>query len=158
MLEHMYDIYVERETERIYSNEHALCEQEVVLFPRVITESGVDYWIDIAKYTWGVRDREQLNNFLKYNEIEKHVDWSALEYELPITHYPSDEEYSSDSESSTEGESETESETESESESSDDEFKVFTPPQQERRRPTTPPPLRPKGRRVIFESDSEDET
>ena len=156
MLEHMYDIYVERETERIYSNDHALCEQEVVLFPRVITESGVDYWIDIAKYTWGVRDRQQLKKFLKYNEIEKHVDWSILEDELPITHYPSDEEYSTDSESSTEGEGESESESETESESSDDEFKVFTPPQPERRRPTAPPPLRPKGRRVIFESESDE--
>ena len=151
LLEHMYDIYVESETERIYSNTHSFDEQEVVLFPKVISESGVDYWLYIAKYTWGVRDRQQLKEFLKFQEIENHVDWSVLECELPITHYPSDEEYSTDSESFTEGESESESE----SESSDDEFKV-TPPQPERRRPTTPPPLRPKGRRVIFESESDE--
>lgn len=143
LLEHMYDIYTVLETERIYvdAGEH---DHEVVLFPRVIDESSVEYWTNIAKFTWCVRDRKQLKTMMHTQQIEEHVDWSVLEDNLPITHYPSDEEYSTDSESSYFS-------------SSDDEFK--TPPQTERRRPTTPPPLRPRGRRVIFESDSEsDET
>jgi hypothetical protein len=117
LLEHMYDIYCET-----IKNQMAI-DDEVYLYPAEIDNESLAYWSDIASNTWGIRDKPELKEFIKHNQLEGWVNWDALEEDLPKVYYPSEKEYDTESESETETESETESDTESESESEDGEIK-----------------------------------
>lgn len=112
ILEYMYDMYCEHI--RLTQD-----EENVSLYPAQIDEDSIEYWSDIAKNTWGVREKIQLKNFIKNNELTDWVEWNALEEHLPLIYYPSESDHGTDSESESEttSESESESETESESES-----------------------------------------
>jgi len=103
LLDHMYLIY----GEKISREEHDSDENIVYVYPKVIKEHDVDYWLEIAENNWGIKDRNGLNEFIEDNELEDHVDWQMLYDNLPKIYYPSERVYS-DYESESESESEIE--------------------------------------------------
>ena len=118
VLEYMYDLYCEHI--RIIND-----QEEVYLYPLEIDEESIEYWSDIAKKTWNIKEKKQLVDFIENNELADWVNWSGLAEHLPDVYYPSESEHHTDSESETDSDSETESEseTDSDSETEDGEIK-----------------------------------
>jgi hypothetical protein len=127
MLEHMYDIYIERTTAETFTPEDGKC---IKLFPKRISSEGLEYWCSIAENEWGIKDKKDFDDFIRVNEIYDHVDWECLREYTPDVYYPSDWEYY-DSESS---DDETETETETETESETEEGEIVEEPLPKRRR------------------------
>jgi len=99
ILEHMYDIYCEQMKDQEDVD-------ELYLYPCQIDDDSLVYWSDIARDTWNIRDKRELNEFIRQNELMGWVDWSALEEDLPDIYHPSEYEYITDSESESESDSE----------------------------------------------------
>jgi len=110
ILEYMYDLYCEHI--RIIDD-----REEVYLYPLEIDEESIEYWSDIAKNTWKIKEKKQLVDFMENNELTGWVDWSSLADHLPDVYYPSESEHHTDSESETDSDSETETDSESETDS-----------------------------------------
>ena len=128
VLEYMYDMYCEHVKLQGGSD-----EDEVNLYPIQIDEESLDYWVDIAKNTWGIKEKGQLKEFIKYNELSDWVDWEGLEEYLPLIDYPSESETDSESETESDTESETESETESDTEDGEIKHDEDEPPRKRRK-------------------------
>jgi len=119
VLEYMYDLYCEHI--RMVDD-----QEEVYLYPLEIDKESIEYWADIAKNTWKIKEKKQLADFLENNEFHEWVNWSALAEHLPDVYYPSESEHHTDSESETDSDSETETDSEtgySDSETEDGEIK-----------------------------------
>lgn len=119
VLEYMYDLYCEHI--RMVDD-----QEEVYLYPLEIDKDSIEYWADIAKNTWKIKEKKQLVDFLENNEFHEWVNWSALAEHLPDVYYPSESEHHTDSESETDSDSETETDSEtdySDSETEDGEIK-----------------------------------
>lgn len=112
ILDHMCLIY----GEKISREEHDSDENIVYVYPKIIKEHDIDYWLEIAESSWGIKDRNGLNEFIEDNELDGYVDWKVLYDNLPKIYYPSERVYSD-----YESESETESEIEEGEIVSDDE-------------------------------------
>ena len=68
--------------------------------PMEIDKESIEYWGDIAKNTWKIKEKKQLADFLENNKFHDWVDWSALAEHLPNVYYPSESEHHTDSETS----------------------------------------------------------
>lgn len=143
LLDHMCLIY----GEKISREEHDSDENIVYVYPKMIKEQDVDYWIEIAETSWGIKDRNGLNEFIENNELEDHVDWEVLYDNLPTIYYPSERVYS-------DYESETESETEEGEIVSDDEPENYGESDSDSSTEVEPPSKR---RKYVAYSDTESE-
>ena len=130
VLEYMYDLYCEHI--RMVDD-----QEEVYLYPLEIDKDSIEYWADIAKNTWKIKEKKQLADFLENNEFHEWVNWSALAEHLPDVYYPSESEHHTDSESETDTDSDSETDTDSDSETEDGEIKdVEDEPPRKRRKYT----------------------
>ena len=112
-------------------------QEEVYLYPLEIDKDSIEYWADIAKNTWKIKEKKQLVDFLENNEFHEWVNWSALAEHLPDVYYPSESEHHTDSESETDTDSDSETDTDSDSETEDGEIKdVEDEPPRKRRKYT----------------------
>ena len=80
VLEYMYDLYCEHI--RMVDD-----QEEVYLYPLEIDNESIEYWADIAKNTWKIKEKKQLADFLENNEFHEWVNWSALAEHLPDVYY-----------------------------------------------------------------------
>lgn len=126
VLEYMYDLYCEHI--RMVDD-----QEEVYLYPLEIDKDSIEYWADIAKNTWKIKEKKQLVDFLENNEFHEWVNWSALAEHLPDVYYPSESEHHTDSESETDSDSETDFDSDSETEDGEIKYDEDEPPRKRRK-------------------------
>lgn len=108
-------------------------QEEVYLYPLEIDNESIEYWADIAKNTWKIKEKKQLADFLENNEFHEWVNWSALAEHLPDVYYPSESEHHTDSESETDSDSESETDSDSETEDGEIKYDEDEPPRKRRK-------------------------
>ena len=126
ILEYMYYLYCEHI--RMVDD-----QEEVYLYPLEIDKDSIEYWADIAKNTWKIKEKKQLVDFLENNEFHEWVNWSALAEHLPDVYYPSESEHHTDSESETDSDSETDFDSDSETEDGEIKYDEDEPPRKRRK-------------------------